>query len=119
MNPSTEEFEKALKALDIALKEPLSDLIRDATIQRFEFCVELAWKTSRRVLGFKPAAPRVVIRDMANANLIDDADLWFKFLDARNESSHTYKEEIAVRVYQIAKDFLPHGLDLLQRLKNI
>ncbi len=46
MQPSYAEFEKALKALDEALREPKNSIVRDASIQRFEFCVELAWKTS-------------------------------------------------------------------------
>jgi hypothetical protein len=36
------EFSKALISLEKALNEPKSDIVRDASIQRFEFCVELA-----------------------------------------------------------------------------
>lgn len=39
---STLELEKALLSLKKALDAPKDDMSRDATIQRFEFCVELS-----------------------------------------------------------------------------
>jgi len=42
-------FEKALLTLEEALSRPqLDDLMRDGAIQRFEYCVELSWKTSKK-----------------------------------------------------------------------
>ena len=38
------DLNKALLRLDEALKQPENDFVRDAAIQRFEFCFELAWK---------------------------------------------------------------------------
>lgn len=34
----------ALLTLQSILEESLSDIIRDATIQRFEYCTDLVWK---------------------------------------------------------------------------
>lgn len=113
------ELEKALTALRIALASEKNDLNRDATIQRFEFCVELSWKTAKKVMGSSSTAPKVILREMAAQNLIDSTELWFDFLEARNESSHTYKEDVAEKVYATAKKFLPHGDSLLSRLKAL
>lgn len=117
VDTSLSEFEKALASLERALLETKTDITRDATIQRFEFCVELAWKTAKRTMGTGSTAPRVVIREMAMQGLIQDPENWFAFLEARNMSSHTYKEELAEKVYQVAKDFLPHGKALIKKLK--
>jgi hypothetical protein len=38
------DLNQALLRLDEALKQPENEFIRDAAIQRFEFCFELAWK---------------------------------------------------------------------------
>ncbi len=38
-------LEKALGTLVRATQEPLTDLVRDAIIQRFEYVFELSWKT--------------------------------------------------------------------------
>ena len=119
MKPSYQDFESALTALSEALALPHSPIVRDATIQRFEFCVELAWKTSKKFLGTASTAPKIVIREMAQQNLISDPELWFEFLEARNLSSHTYKEDLAEKVYAITKNFLPHGQALLQKLKTL
>jgi nucleotidyltransferase substrate binding protein (TIGR01987 family) len=119
LSVSTQELEKALNSLEKALNEPLTDIVRDATIQRFEFCVELSWKTARKLMGTSAVAPRVVIREMAAQGLIDDPEEWFVFLLARNESSHTYKEDIAKKVYDVASQFHPQGKALLARLKKL
>lgn len=51
MAVSIKEYSKALLSLEEALSLPKNDIVRDATIQRFEFCIELAWKTSKKVMG--------------------------------------------------------------------
>lgn len=113
------ELEKALSALELALNSEKTDLNRDATIQRFEFCIELSWKTAKKIMGSNSVAPKVILREMAAQGLIGDPTIWFHFLEARNESSHTYKVEVAERVYTAAKDFLPHGQTLLIKLKAV
>lgn len=113
------EFEKALIALEKALQSPKTDLTRDATIQRFEFCIELAWKTSKKKLGTATTAPRVIIREMSQQGLIASPEKWFSYLEARNLSSHTYREDLAEQVYQVAKEFLPEAQALLSKLKKI
>ena len=72
----TVEYEKAVVALGRALALPEDDIIRDASIQRFEFCVELAWNVSRKALGTDTTAPKQVIREMGQAALVDDVGLW-------------------------------------------
>ena len=42
MSPTQAEFKKALVSLEKALSLTEDDVSRDASIQRFEFCVELA-----------------------------------------------------------------------------
>lgn len=121
---SLTEYEKALVALEEALKfastcsEPvLFKIARDASIQRFEFCVGLAWKSSARVLGSSSTTARPVIREMAQNGLIDSTSHWFEYIEARNKSSHTYKEEIARQVFDVAQSFLPRARDLLEALR--
>ena len=118
MAVNLEEFAKALEALRQGIAAPKSDLSRDASIQRFEFCVELGWKAARRVMGTSTSAPRAVIREMARNGLIEDVEFWLQAIENRNLSSHTYKEALAEEVYAYAKEFLPRALDLLDRLRS-
>lgn len=117
MAVSIEEFKKALNSLEEALNAPKNDLSRDASIQRFEFCVELAWKNAKKHMGTSTTAPKQVIREMAQNNLINDVDMWLESINQRNLSSHTYNEELAEKVYNFAKVFLPHAKELLGKLK--
>lgn len=123
MAVSITEFEKALIALSESLefaKQSTDPMIykiaRDASIQRFEFCVELAWKTSAKVLGSASTTAKPVIREMAQNGLIDSPEKWFEFIEARNRSSHTYDENQAKLVFSSATDFLAHGQNLHKKL---
>lgn len=104
------DLTKALKRLGEALSSQKTDLNRDASIQRFEFCFELVWKIFKNVnasLGKSCASPRDCLRIAAQTELIDNPEVWFKYLEARNLASHTYNEAEAEKVYQKAKEFLP------------
>ena len=110
------EYEKAVNALTRALALPEDDITRDASIQRFEFCIELAWKVSKRFLGTATSAPKQVIREMGQAELITDVSHWLVAIDQRNLSSHTYNEDLAREVYRFAADFLPELQALARKL---
>lgn len=57
------DLDRALLRLDEALRQNENDFVRDAAIQRFEFCFELAWKSTQavaRLEGQECASPRCV-----------------------------------------------------------
>ncbi|MDX9731323.1 MAG: HI0074 family nucleotidyltransferase substrate-binding subunit [Bdellovibrionales bacterium] len=111
------EYEKAVSRLEDALNQNKNEFIRDSVIQRFEFCVELAWKTSKKIMGASTTAPKDVIREMAQSGYIEDAQSWLFAIDMRNLSSHTYKEDMAEKVYGFAAGFLPQLKQLLSHLQ--
>ena len=116
---STLELEKALKSLKLALDLEKTDIVRDAAIQRFEFTIELAWKTAKKAMGSSSSASKVVIQEMAQQNLIQSPELWFDFIDGRNLTAHTYKQEVAEKVYLCAKQFEPECERLLENLRKL
>lgn len=121
---SKEEFEKALVALEEAHEECIRQvpnsksykLLRDATIQRFEFCVELSWKVSLKSLGATATSAKPALREMLKSAYITDINLWFDFIEARNKSSHTYDENIAVEVFSHIAGFIVEARALLLKL---
>lgn len=125
MSASNKELGKALEALKEALafaQKSELDLLtykiaRDACIQRFEFCVELSWKVAAKFMGSSASSAKVVIREMAQAELINNPEDWFGFIEARNRSSHTYDEDQAVLVFNVISQFLPHAELLFSKLK--
>jgi nucleotidyltransferase substrate binding protein (TIGR01987 family) len=114
-------LKKALRALQEALLLPKNDITRDATIQRFEYTFELTWKFLKRHLsqeaGIKEYSIKNLFRDAAQANLIDNIEAWFGYLEARNLTSHTYNEKTANETYQAAKHFAVDADKLLNKFE--
>ncbi len=91
-------------------------LYRDATIQRFEFCVELAWKVSIKALGSNATSPRLAMRELLRAGYIENIERWFDYIDTQNKSSHSYDEGIAAEVFATIPDFRFSARELLSKL---
>lgn len=103
------KFQDAVLRLREALTEyeatPTST-VRDGTIQRFEFCAELAWKTLREYLleqGYTGInSPKATIRQgFAEGAVTDEA--WLALLDDRNLTSHVYDDKTAAEIFEKIK----------------
>jgi len=95
-----------------AVVQPESELIRDATIQRFEFTFEVVWKTLKFYLerqGHECGGPRATLKKAFVENLIstpEEADVWLQMLEDRNLTAHAYDEALAHRIYtHIVRDY--------------
>ena len=119
-----EKFSEAVKRLEEAVqdyeKTPIST-VRDGVIQRFEFCTELAWKSTREYLieqGYTELnSPKAVMRQAYADGLIADETVWLRLLDARNLTSHIYDEQTASDIFEdVCKRYLPQFHDLLRKL---
>jgi len=110
-------FESALSRLSDALAQPKSEWLRDASIQRFEFTIELAWKTLARFAqreGIECASPRQAFRAAFKLGWIEDDDIWLAMVEDRNFATHTYNEKLAEELYSR----LPGYRDALSRLSE-
>lgn len=116
------QLEKALQRLDEVLKKPKNAIIRDSAIQRFEFSLDLAWKSTKAYLeeqkGIVCASPKDCFREAYKQGLIEYDNDWIKYVDMRNETAHTYQEEIAERIYFELPAALKRFEGLLKTLKK-
>ena len=116
-------LEKAVSQLNAALEQPYSDIVRDASIQRFEYTYELCWKSLKRYLkqetGIEESNLRNLYREAAKQNIIDGPDAWFVYHKARNLTSHTYNEMTADETYIVAKKFAKDAAELLKTLQRL
>ncbi len=114
---STEKFKISLDKLEQSiqrLEEALQDktqhiLVIDGTIQRFEFTYEQCWKTLRNALlleGIECGTPRETFQKAFQAGWIQDEKTWLQMLKDRNETSHTYHEEMARKIYSKIPSYL-------------
>ncbi|MEX0845345.1 MAG: nucleotidyltransferase substrate binding protein [Balneolaceae bacterium] len=119
-----EPLEKAILSLEKALKiEPVTDIVRDASIQRFEYSFELSWKFMKRYLkeyaGIEEHQIKEIFRQSAKVGLIENPEHWFDYHKARNLTTHTYNEEIAEETFDFAKQFLRDALVFLQNINKL
>ncbi|MDH5497057.1 MAG: nucleotidyltransferase substrate binding protein [Nitrospira sp.] len=117
MTTRLDSFATAITRLSEALSAPVTDLTRDASIQRFEFCFELAWKVIQeraRAEGLDCQSPKGCLKMAYKNSWITDETGWLAMLEDRNRTAHTYDETLAKDVYRR----LPAHLPLLQVLNT-
>ena len=73
-----QDYHRAMKRLQVAVnsKPDANGIYLDATIQRFEFCFELAWKLMKAMLDYESievSSPRGFIREGSKQSMIDSA----------------------------------------------
>lgn len=100
--------DKALQSLEVLAFKPvdeISDIERDAAIQRFEYTQEAVWRAAQRYLlvveGLEVNSPKGVIRTAATTAMLEEeeARLAFQMIDDRNLTVHTYNEELANAIF--------------------
>lgn len=98
-------------------------VVRAALIQHFEFSYELCWKFMLRYLvreGIEVSrSKRVIFREALLLGLIKDFEQWIIYTDARNETSHSYDEEVAEEVSEVAKVFYQDFSAFVEKLEAI
>ena len=76
-----------------------ADLINNGKVQKFEYCVELAWKLARMFLfdihGLERNSPKSAAKGLLEVQLIDDNlyQHFIEMLNDRNRMSHVYDLE--------------------------
>lgn len=103
LKQSIENLGNALVRLEEALAESGENaLLVDATIQRFEFVIELCWKTLKRALaedGIQANTPKETLKKAFTAKWVDDETAWLQMLNDRNRTSHVYDENTALEIF--------------------
>lgn len=93
---------RALSRLDLALAQPVNEFVRDSAIQRFEFTFELFWKSLKAYAeesGLEAFSPRDSMPIAFQLGVIQESPEWFRMLEDRNLTSHTYNEATANSIY--------------------
>ena len=98
------ELISALDRLDEALAlPPDTPLLVDGTMQRFELCFELAWKSLKLAIseweGLNSASPRQALEHAYALRWVEHEEPWLQMLQDRNLSSHTYREGLAREIH--------------------
>lgn len=101
-----EDFQKALRNLEVAVEESKDELTIDGTIKRFELCYELFWKFIKVYLedkGLVCRSPRECFKQAVTYGLIEDENAVMEMIDDRNLLVHTYSLEDSRFVFEKIK----------------
>jgi len=117
---SLEKFWKALLTLKESVDKLYSgevdeeyiEFIKDSVIQRFEYTVELLWKTLKNFLyevhWLECYSPKSCLKLANSVWLIDNLELFFEMIYVRNLSSHTYNQTQVEEIISEIDKFLPY-----------
>ncbi len=119
-------FEKTcmlLKEAVTKIKKP-SNLEKEGTVQRFEFAHEMAWKVMKDFLKEKGFQGLIGSKDATRFafqnELIDNGQIWMDMIDSRNETVHTYNEDILETQYEkITKIYYPEFIKFEKKMKSL
>jgi nucleotidyltransferase substrate binding protein (TIGR01987 family) len=137
MNLELTSFENAVQQLEKSLsystseaakKDPeLFKQFRAATIHTFEYTYEQSWKMLKRFLEMSDPSienidaltfPALIRTGWEKGLTRNSWDVWEKYRNQRNATSHTYNEKKADAVYGAIPDFLDEARFLLKELQK-
>ena len=116
------------EVVEIYKKNPQDTIVRDSLIQRFEFTYSITLKTLRKyfierafiVDDVNKLSFNEMVRTAMQLNLLkSDLAKWTEFREMRNLTSHTYDENVALKVSGIVPDFYEEITYLLKELNGI
>jgi nucleotidyltransferase substrate binding protein (TIGR01987 family) len=116
LKKAVSNFENTMKIDLFSSSDIIIDLVRNGQIQKFEYCTEMLWKTSKAFLeekhGANPKSPKNAFRDLFENNYIDETtcEKLLLMVDDRNLLSHIYNENYFEEVHK----HLPEHLELMK-----
>ena len=92
-------------------------------IQSFEFTFELAWNLMKDYLHdngiFDIVGSKGAIRSAFKNGVIENGAVWMDMIERRNETSHTYEEEIAIKVVDdVSNAYIDEMRKLLEKMRE-
>jgi nucleotidyltransferase substrate binding protein (TIGR01987 family) len=114
-------FRDALTLEPALFPDLVADNIKSGQIQKFEFTVELLWKTVQVFLlevdGVDVVTPKSVAKEFVEAGYCDYEfyELFIRAINDRNQLSHIYRQEMAETIRQR----LPEYVHVVERIVSV
>jgi nucleotidyltransferase substrate binding protein (TIGR01987 family) len=99
LHAAAQDFETSLEIDKEGLDPVVIDAVKNGQAQKFEFTIELFWKTVRAFLldlhGFDFASPKSVVKKYFELGYCsyEDCEKLLRALDIRNSLTHIYEKE--------------------------
>ena len=114
---------RSLRTLEEILNEPFSIIVRDATIQRFEYTFEAIWKFLKEYLkvqeGIISNSPKRCFKEIFPLGFLTEEETvqCLEMTDRRNDTSHTYKEDVAQLIYNSIQEYYTLMQNLIEQFR--
>ncbi len=89
--------------------EPYDNVVLTGLVGLYEICFEQSWKMMKEILelhGYEEGAtgsPKIILKTAYKAGMIKDEELWLQGLQARNNVTRSYNQNIALGIVKNAK----------------
>lgn len=112
------------EVIDLSRQRKLNQFECDSLIKRFEFTFEMAWKlmmSYEKENGVTELhGSKDVVRQAYSMSIIENGESWLEMIDARNNTSHLYDEEMAADVMdEIIQTYYPLFMELQNKMDEI
>lgn len=111
-------------AFELASQRPLTELEKQGLIQAFEFTHELAWNVMKDYFAWQGTVDitgsRDASRESFSKGLVEDGEGWMEMIRSRNQTSHTYNEDVANEIAgRIINSYYPLFKAFALRMQNL
>ncbi|MCK4401688.1 nucleotidyltransferase substrate binding protein [bacterium] len=117
------KLESAFVKLNEGVNTAEDELEKDGVIQRFEFSLELIWKTLKLFLqnsGIEVKTPKESLKEAFKIGWIKDEKTFLDMLEDRNRTSHIYDKDTSDEILERIKNSYIQAMEqVLKELKNI
>lgn len=127
MEISIKNLVSAVQTLKISMEKleknklcDFADMLEDSCIKRFEYTLEIARKTMKRVLkniygkSEEELTVNNIFRFMQGYNFIPNWENWRDYYEKRNNTTHEYNLEKSRKLLSVIPDFI-NDVDILTR----
>ncbi|WP_432736421.1 nucleotidyltransferase substrate binding protein [Maridesulfovibrio sp. FT414] len=117
-----EEMREKYNHLPAEYDEVLKGAMQDSLVKRFEYTLEMAWKSCKRHLSeegyseVKRMGPKTLMRFAGTMNLVSDTESWNRYFDARNGAHPDDFEVHTDSILAVVDDFYEDVTALYQTI---
>lgn len=117
-------FRDSLTLEPALFPELVADNIKSGQIQKFEFTIELLWKTVQVFLfevdGIDVVTPKSVAKEFVEAGHCDYEiyELFIRAINDRNQLSHIYRQEMAETIWLRLPQLVPVIEQIIRAMKS-
>jgi nucleotidyltransferase substrate binding protein (TIGR01987 family) len=90
-------------------EEPYDNVVLTGLVGLYEICFEQAWKAMKELLemhGYEEGAtgsPKIILKTAYKSGMIKEEELWLRALQERNNVAHSYNQNVAREIVELAK----------------